>query len=53
VGSFPRLVAHGGTLGLLAELGVALLAGTAFALIWWRERKRRLGRAQRSTTKPP
>jgi hypothetical protein len=44
------VIAHGGTTGLVIELGVALVAGVGLATIWWRERRRR---AQRDTTNPP
>jgi hypothetical protein len=53
MGALAGLIAHGGTAGLIAEIGIAVLAGVAFGSIWWRERRRRMARAQRLTTKPP
>jgi hypothetical protein len=36
-----RLLAHGGTPGLIAETSIALLVGGVLALVWFRERRRR------------
>ena len=36
-----NLLAHGGTLGLLAEVSLGLLVALVLAVLWFRERRRR------------
>ena len=37
-----NLLAHGGTPGLIAETSIGLLIGGVLALVWFRERRRRV-----------
>ena len=36
-----NLLAHGGTLGLVAEVSLGLLVAAVLAVVWFRERRRR------------
>lgn len=36
------LLAHGGTPGLIGEVSLGLLVAGALALVWFRERRRRI-----------
>ncbi len=41
-------LAHGGTVGLIAEVSIGLLVGGLLAVVWLRERRRR-ARGERPT----
>ena len=45
------MLAHGGTPGLLAEIAIGLLVAAVLALVWFRERRRRV-RGERPAEAP-
>ena len=46
-----RVLAHGGTPGLIAEVSIGLLVAGLLALVWLRERRRRI-RGERPAEAP-
>ena len=46
-----NLLAHGGTVGLIAEISIGLLVGGLLAVVWFRERRRR-ARGERPAQAP-
>jgi hypothetical protein len=46
-----NVLAHGGTGGLIAELAAGLLVGGLLAVVWFRERRRRV-RGERPAQAP-
>jgi hypothetical protein len=46
-----NLLAHGGTVGLIAEISIGLLVGGLLAVVWFRERCRR-ARGERPAQAP-